>query len=183
MDSDTLFQDLCSRVIHQLGKLQEHLIPLTEKYLLLQGFDTLTLFEDPEDELFKDREEWAQMTKEERLQSNLNALLGLEKKLEKMVVQHSNQTSSRENGLFGGLQDVLAQVAALKSNMTRIGKIMRLSMDTASSTEDDISKGDVFDEKVEGYKVLKRLSFWVIRSLPDMRKLHGYNGAEKKTIS
>uniref|UniRef100_A0A6I8T1Q4 Uncharacterized protein n=2 Tax=Xenopus tropicalis TaxID=8364 RepID=A0A6I8T1Q4_XENTR len=159
--------------------------PLCEhnSHLMLQGSDTLKLFDDPTDSASTDIEKWIHMAEDERLLLNLNAFLDLERKLERMVEQHSNRTYSTEDGLFGGLQDVLAQVAALKGQMAQIGVFMGLSIDTTPNTEDVKSKGDEFDEKVEGYRVLKELSFWIIRSVRDMRKLLGYNGVETENFS
>ncbi|KAM8924429.1 ciliary neurotrophic factor [Pelodytes ibericus] len=170
MDAESLVQeDPFSLVIQQLRKIRVDLVPLTEKYVQVQGFDN---FDMPRESASMEVGDWAEMAPEERLLANLTAFLTLERQLQRVVEDQKELLHPRENFLHGGLRTLLGQVAALREQLEEIAVSLGMLKEWSSDIDEvEGEESSIFERKVRGYRVLRELSVWAVRSVRDLRKL------------
>ncbi|CAI9535618.1 unnamed protein product [Staurois parvus] len=172
MDSEVALQDLCSRVIQQLRQIRADLVHLMEKYLEAHGFDSLPHFDLQGGSASMSSEGWMEMAMEERLLANITAYIKLERRLMQVIEEQAESLLHGERDLHGGLQNLLEQVTALRTQLEHLGTTMGLSMESDEGIDEvDRESGTMFERKVRGYHVLRELSMWAVRSVRDLRKL------------
>ncbi|XP_063290862.1 ciliary neurotrophic factor isoform X1 [Pelobates fuscus] len=169
MEANVPVQDPFSLVIQQLRKINADLTSLIQKYVQTQGFANLDI---PRESASMDVVNWTEMTAEQRLLANLSAFLELERRLERVIEEQKELLHPQEHVLHGDLHNMLGQVAALREQLEQIGEIFGLNRGNSSDTDGmGVVGGSVFDKKVRGYKVLRELSVWSIRSVRDILKI------------
>uniref|UniRef100_A0A8C5WG26 Ciliary neurotrophic factor n=1 Tax=Leptobrachium leishanense TaxID=445787 RepID=A0A8C5WG26_9ANUR len=169
MDANGAHHDPFALGIQQLRKIRVDLIPLMEKYVQIQGFDDLDFSRESASVEIGN---WTEMAAEERLIANLSAFLELERQLKRVVEEQKDLLHPREHVFHGDLHSLLGQVGALREHLEQIGSILGLCDQWSSDiTEVGATGGSMFEKKVRGYKVLRDLSVWSVRSVRDLRKL------------